>query len=217
MATFSITPVTDFPAPDADAFPNYIQFQADGVDLGLPDVDTVNFTGGSPTRGTGESSNVLTVPLGGGGAGNGPLWLRVTGTHVGNDVQSSQLTSVVDGGGSAPGVAAVGAGLEFADAGVYEVRIRYSASVSNSDYFLGSGIAGVVLFDGNVTAPRTQNSFAAQQFSDDVDMLSFADAIVLTPSAGDVYTAYAFSKGPEPNRTVTFVVDLFVTLVEPAA
>ncbi len=62
MATFSITPVTDFPAPDADAFPNYIQFQADGVNLGLADVDTVNFTGGlRATRGTGENSAAVTV------------------------------------------------------------------------------------------------------------------------------------------------------------
>lgn len=62
MATFSITPVTDFPAPNADAFPNFIQFQADGVDLGLADADTVDFTGGlQATRGTGESSNVVTV------------------------------------------------------------------------------------------------------------------------------------------------------------
>lgn len=62
MATFSITPVTDFPAPDADAFPNYIQFQADGVDLGAADADTVNFVGNLlATRGTGESTNVVTV------------------------------------------------------------------------------------------------------------------------------------------------------------
>lgn len=62
MASFSITPVTDFPAPDADAFPNYIQFQADGVDLGAADVDTVNFVGNlRATRGTGESTNVVTV------------------------------------------------------------------------------------------------------------------------------------------------------------
>ncbi len=62
MATFSITPVTDFPPPDADAFPNFIQFQADGVDLGLADADTVNFTGGlRATRGTGESSSLVTV------------------------------------------------------------------------------------------------------------------------------------------------------------
>lgn len=62
MPAFSITPVTDFPTPDADAFPNYIQFQADGEDLGLPDADTVNITGGlRATRGTGESSSVITV------------------------------------------------------------------------------------------------------------------------------------------------------------
>lgn len=61
MPGFSITPVTDFPAASAEAFPDYIQFQAEGVDLGGPDADTVNFVGLTVTRGTGENASVVTV------------------------------------------------------------------------------------------------------------------------------------------------------------
>ena len=66
MASFSITPVAEFPPADADDFPNYIQFLANGVALGGPDVDTVNFGPGlTATRGTGEAQSAieLRVPL----------------------------------------------------------------------------------------------------------------------------------------------------------
>lgn len=51
-----------FPSQAPEGFPNFIQFQADGVNLGDPDVDTVDFV--YPliaTRGAGENSNVVTV------------------------------------------------------------------------------------------------------------------------------------------------------------
>jgi hypothetical protein len=62
MSAFSITPATDVPPPAADAFPNFLTFQNQGTDLGLPDADTLNFsTGLTATRGVGENSNVVTV------------------------------------------------------------------------------------------------------------------------------------------------------------
>jgi len=62
MPAFSVTPLTDVPPPQAADFPDFIQFQAAGVDLGLADADTLNFsTGLTATRGTGENSNVVTV------------------------------------------------------------------------------------------------------------------------------------------------------------
>ncbi len=62
MSAFSITPATDVPPPDAGEFPDFIQFQDQGVDLGLADADTLNFsTGLTATRGVGENSNVVTV------------------------------------------------------------------------------------------------------------------------------------------------------------
>lgn len=62
MSAFSIAPLTDIPPPVAESFPNFIQFQEDGTDLGAADADTVNFsTGLTATRGVGENSNVITV------------------------------------------------------------------------------------------------------------------------------------------------------------
>lgn len=66
MPGFSLTPVAGFPPPTEDAFPQFIQFQFDGVNLGGPDADTVNFVPGetfSVTRGTGEDANVITVTI----------------------------------------------------------------------------------------------------------------------------------------------------------
>lgn len=65
--TFGITPTTGFPPASTDDFPNFIQFQFNGVNLGGPDADTVNFvgTGFTVTRGgSGVSDNTVTVVLG---------------------------------------------------------------------------------------------------------------------------------------------------------
>lgn len=65
MPSFGITPVSGFPLPDSNAFPEFIQFQNSGADLGANDADTVNFAGGlTATRGTGANSGVVTVVAG---------------------------------------------------------------------------------------------------------------------------------------------------------
>lgn len=70
MATFGITPVAGYPVPPSDSFPQFIQMQADGADLGGPDVDTLNFsTNLTATRGTGENASVVTVTAQAGGGG----------------------------------------------------------------------------------------------------------------------------------------------------
>lgn len=62
MSSFSVTPLTDVPPPAAQAFPEFIQFQAAGENLGGADADTVNFAAGlTATRGTGENSGTVTV------------------------------------------------------------------------------------------------------------------------------------------------------------
>lgn len=60
---FAITPVSGFPPEEAAEFPQFIQWQWDGADLGLPNVQIINFVGDGieVTRGTGENSNVITV------------------------------------------------------------------------------------------------------------------------------------------------------------
>ena len=67
---FGLTPAgSGFPPQAPDAFPNYIQFQSSGTDLGLPNVDTVDFTTGlTATRGTGENANKVTLSASGGAA-----------------------------------------------------------------------------------------------------------------------------------------------------
>lgn len=67
--TFAITPSSGFPTAGTDDFPNFIQFQFNGVNLGGPDADTVNFVGTGFTAvrgGSGVDPNTVTVTLGGG-------------------------------------------------------------------------------------------------------------------------------------------------------
>jgi len=71
---YGITAVTDQPPATANAFPDFLQFQANGTDLGGADADTLNFIGGLVTRGTGESAATVTVDF------SGFVW-----REVGND------------------------------------------------------------------------------------------------------------------------------------
>lgn len=62
MPGFGVTPVGPFPDQVGDTFPDYIQFQNQGVNLGEPDASTVNFGAGmAATRGVGENENKITV------------------------------------------------------------------------------------------------------------------------------------------------------------
>lgn len=63
--SFGITPVSGTVPATSESFPDFIQFQSNGNALGAADADTVNFIGGSVTRGTGESSGVVTVDFSG--------------------------------------------------------------------------------------------------------------------------------------------------------
>lgn len=101
MPSFSITPVTGYPLPASDEFPQFIQFQENGEDLGGPDADTVNFANGvTATRGTGESANVITVTAEGGGGGGPITWRSVTtdDTLVLGDAENGVATSISEAG-----------------------------------------------------------------------------------------------------------------------
>lgn len=80
MPSFSVTPVGPFNPATDEGFPQFIQFQDEGADLGGPDADTVNFTGSSVnvTRGTGENENVITVGIG----GSPFTWREVPGDYI---------------------------------------------------------------------------------------------------------------------------------------
>jgi hypothetical protein len=60
---FSVTPVGPFPTSTDDGFPQFLQWQDEGVNLGGPDIETVNIVGDglTATRGTGETEKVLTI------------------------------------------------------------------------------------------------------------------------------------------------------------
>lgn len=62
MSGFGITPTgSGVPATD-QGFPNFIQWQSNGMNLGGPDADTVNIGAGiTVTRGVGEQENVITL------------------------------------------------------------------------------------------------------------------------------------------------------------
>ena len=69
MPAFAITAVGGFPPPTAEEFPQFLQWQDNGTDLGLPNVDTVNIVGdsASATRGTGANANTVTITVGAAG------------------------------------------------------------------------------------------------------------------------------------------------------
>lgn len=79
---FGISPSGGFPPAAAEEFPNFIQFQDDGTDLGGPDADTLNFVGATVSRGTGENANVVTVEVTGGAGGAEVYVAKFTGSEV---------------------------------------------------------------------------------------------------------------------------------------
>lgn len=66
---FGMTPNAAFPPPASEDFPQGLQFQLDGVNLGGADVTTFNVvagTSGQPfsfTRGEGENAGVVTLVI----------------------------------------------------------------------------------------------------------------------------------------------------------
>jgi hypothetical protein len=101
MATFGITPVSGFPLPQSEDFPQFIQFQENGEDLGAPDADTLNFANGvTATRGTGENANVVTVTAEGGG-GAGPITWRSAAASTTLVLADAENGVAMNGGASA--------------------------------------------------------------------------------------------------------------------
>lgn len=65
MPAFALTPISPYPPATGEPFPVGIQWQDDGLNLGDRTVDTVNLrTRLVATRGSGETSNVLTIDAG---------------------------------------------------------------------------------------------------------------------------------------------------------
>ncbi len=132
MPSFTITPVSVESAVGTD-FPNFIQFQQDGTDLGLPDADTVNFsTGLTATRGTGESANVLTLVGGASPALVVQLFANTQGVFDGtyfSDWTGAPATASTDASWSD-----TEKGVVFANAGVYKFQIMGQVDLGGAEW-----------------------------------------------------------------------------------
>ena len=188
--TFSITPAAGFPPQASDEFPNYLQWQMDGTNLGGPTIDTVDLVGDlSATRGTGENANKLTIavasnPSGGSaatieelvvslagtvsGTFNGAAFNTWTGTvlHTSADASWNEATNAIDLG----------------QTGLYEVSIQgrvspdsntWPAAGSNFVEFgssvVGSAVAGSLdtsKYGFTVPAASWQSTGLFAQFHD---------------------------------------------------
>lgn len=124
-----------FPSQAPEGFPNYIQFRADGENLGDPDVDTVDFV--YPlvaTRGTGENSNVVTVTTAENPSAQVPsgaaavMAFTLSASGSGNGLTSWSFTSLL----ADASVASYNEGtneLTFAGAGLYQAMVTTRATV----------------------------------------------------------------------------------------
>ena len=109
MPAFSVSPITDIPAPQAEAFPDFIQFQADGENLGTADADTLNFaTGLTATRGTGENVNRVTVAADGATI----TWREVTGS---DSITAADLGNAIDANSDLDGTITITVPLDDPD------------------------------------------------------------------------------------------------------
>jgi hypothetical protein len=61
--TFGVTPVMGFTPANTEDFPNYIQFQWNGVNLGGPDADTINFVGNFTLSRDGNNNDGPTITI----------------------------------------------------------------------------------------------------------------------------------------------------------
>jgi len=148
--SFSITPASGFPPQASDEFPNYIQFQNQGTDLGLPNVDTVNFSRNlAATRGTGENANVVTV------AAEAFVWNDVANDHLltasdlGNGVKATHNSGPVVI--TVPGDTALGIDAE-------DVSVLIMQAGAGSVSIVGQG--GVTVNVRSALLPETAGQYA---------------------------------------------------------
>lgn len=127
MPGFSVTPVGPFPPANSEDFPDFLQWQVDGVDVGTTAVSTVNLTGAvAATIGTGENEEVLTIEIGAtaltwrsapgdtalaaSDAGNGIATTGTTGTQTititGNDIDDGEMVLVYQEGAAGVNIVA---------------------------------------------------------------------------------------------------------------
>lgn len=189
---FGLTPAgAGFPPQAPDAFPNYIQFQYEGEDLGAPDVDTVDFQGSVfVSRGAGENANKVTVVVG--GTPSAPtatplniLAFKLTGSGSGVGITTWAQT-VLRADSDVGSYNAATNELTFAAEGVYQVTVATRATVGTAglvnQVILQSPVGGVDEWtDGS--RHYVDNGGGRDQF----DM---TDVFVLNMQAGDLVRGF---------------------------
>lgn len=199
-----------FPSQAPEGFPNYIQFQADGVDLGLPDVDTVDFV--YPlvaTRGAGENANVVTVTSASNpstpAAGSTPVMaFTLAGSGSGSGVSSWTYTSLVAD-------ASVGSfndtsdEITFADAGVYEVRVASRLTLN-----IGNVATYATLRSGSGTGPDQMTTGSRHNVAGDQEQYDFTDSFLLSMSGGDLVRNFVLELD-NTEQSVTATLSVVIT------
>lgn len=192
---FGLTPAgAGFPPQAPDAFPNYIQFQYEGENLGDPDVDTVDFQGSVfVSRGAGENANKVTVVVG--GTPSAPtaasldiLAFKLVGSGSGNGITTWAQT-VLRADADVGSYNAATNELTFAAEGVYQVTIATRATVGLvgpvNQVIVRSPVGGVDEWtDGS--RHYVDNGGGREQF----DMV---DVFVLDLQAGDLVRGFDVS------------------------
>ena len=162
MPGFSVTPVGPFPPVNPEDFPDFLQWQWAGDDIGSTAVDTVNLVGAvSVTIGTGENENVLTIDVGdttlswreaagdttllAADAGNGIVTTGTTGGQniviTGDDIEVGQMVLIYQEGAAGVDIAvASGLNLRVRDGLLPESAGQYATLTiirrSTTDYIL---------------------------------------------------------------------------------
>lgn len=163
MSAFGITPVTNMPAQTAGEFPQYLQFQADGENLGGRDADTLNFGSGlTATRGVGVNANKVTLTAAGGGSASELLVSGIsTNSTFDGSVPTEYFGSQVLNPSADVSWDETTATLTFARAGLYAITVMVRILVGGEDVFpTGFVWYGVGLVNGTGPNPTKHPAFS---------------------------------------------------------
>jgi len=212
MSAFSISPLTNVPPPQADEFPNFIQWQEDGVNLGGPDADTINCSSGiTATRGVGENSNVVTLTAAG-GATIGVSRMIAPADPPSEDRMLFDGTSFLD---QWTDVALVVSAdwewqsieqlLHIITAGVYRVTLvcsldtdNYGAEWPDGNSTYGSTVIGA--FTTNTSAQARTHTTG--DLEDQRNVMAWTDQHIIEASADSTYQVGVYAKASDTSVPV---------------
>jgi hypothetical protein len=196
--TFGISPVAGSPFAEQtdDGFPQFIQWQSEGTNLGGPDADVVNITGGlAVTRGVGENANVITI--------DGPALLSweddgspladVTTVNIGDglsaELVSGVLTIAVSGAPPQTFIQWEQDGVPLGDDSVHHVNVLSPGLVATRNSGLG---ASSIVLVGVPPQWTTQTEDGGNP-----DVIQVGDNLTMTVQSGNVVRIDGVASYPE--------------------